>query len=274
MALYPAFGQTQIDTTKFFDHALTGSVKKISNKEVCAIIVFVSGPDSEWNVNKKRKILKKDRAAFKRLQKELRKFDINFKLHIEPFNLNQDFKADSIVDYSKPVKDDSKVNQYNHANAEKIWKHYQNSEISFFKEQEYKSYEGGYLLIMHHEGMGRTFAAPDYQHGKRGTGDLPEYCTIFEYTRNRTKNKKYTTVHETLHLFGAWDLYDSGLYGLKENSSQMGNYIAKSIMRNSKHISIDPVTAWRIGINENPEKWFENIVPQVYHRNLYEEENN
>ena len=269
--LSSAVGQTKIDTTKFYDHAYTGSVKEITNKEVCAIVVFISGPDNSWEVKKKNKLLRKDQKAFKKLKKEIGKFGIDFKLHIEAFNLDQDFKADSIVDYTKPVTDDSRVNRYNHVNAEKIWSHYQNSEIPFFINKKYKSYEGGYLLIMHHQGMGRTFAAPDYTHGKRGAGDLPEYCTVFEYTRNRTKNKKFTTVHETLHLFGAWDLYDSSLYGLDNYSALMQQYLPKSIMRNSKNISIDPITAWRIGINEKPEDWFLNIVPQIYHKEFYKE---
>lgn len=145
--------QVAIDSTKYYDHARAGSVKAITDKEICAIIVFVSGPYTEWSVKKKHKLLKKDREAFKKLKKEFRKFDIDFKLHIETFNLDKDFEVN-------PAD--------NQANAEKIWHTYTSSEVPFFKENRYRLYDGGYFLIMHHQGMGKSLAAPDYLHGKEG----------------------------------------------------------------------------------------------------------
>lgn len=37
-------------------------------------------------------------------------------------------------------------------------------------------------------------------------------------------------------------------------------------MRDSQELLIDPITAWRIGLNNEPEDWFFDIIPQVYHK--------
>jgi hypothetical protein len=260
--------QIQIDTTTFFETSKIGTVKQVSSEEVCAIVVFVSGQDSDWKANKKKKVLNRDKRAFKAFKNELKRYNVDFKIHFELFNVKEDFKIDSVIDHKQPFKDWMSLSgNYKKANAIKIWDYYTTSNLTFFENEQYKSYEGGYFLIIYHEGLGVNTAAPDFFNKKTETIELPEYITIYEYDINRHEHRKRTTVHEILHLFGAWDLYNEPFYGMEEATyNLLKSKYPKSIMRDSKEITIDPLTAWRIGINNNPEPWFLEIIPRSYLR--------
>jgi hypothetical protein len=75
----------------------------------------------------------------------------------------------------------------------------------------------------------------------------------------------YSTIaHEILHCFGAWDLYES------ENKTTGAELARKryprSIMTSEWKTTndppeVDPLTAWRIGWNKNPEPWFYECDP-------------
>jgi len=77
-------------------------------------------------------------------------------------------------------------------------------------------------------------------------------------------NVDLAIAHEILHCFGAWDLYE-------KNNKTTGAELArkrypKSIMNSlgSRDIGfpeVDPLTAWRIGWNKNPEPWFYQCDP-------------
>ena len=284
---FSIIGQVSIDTTLYYDSANIGSVKKITNKKVCAIVVFVSGEGNEWTLENKKKVLKRDKNAYEKLKKELQSYDVNLDIHFEIFNLEKDFKIDSFVDYKKqksiPKNRLALRGKYNDANAGKIWDFYTNSEITFFKNKEYLNYDGGHFMIMYHEGLGWPTASPAYLiNNKENFSNVIEHTTIFEFTfigykykkqkPYYKKPKKFVTMHEMLHLFSAWDLYNAEGYGfVNEDYNFIKMEYPESIMRNSRQITIDPLTAWRIGINNNPEKWFLEKVPKAYHKNSYNE---
>jgi hypothetical protein len=266
-------GQVSIDTTLYYETANVGTVKKVTNEEVCAIVFFVSNLESNWEKKNKKKIIQRDAKAFKKLKKELKNYDVQFKIHFEYFHLDKDFKIDSIVNYKKqPLKKNHYdiSNKYKENNVRKIWDNYTNSDIAFFKDKKYESYEGGFFLIIYHEGLGISSASPAILNGYKKR-DLPEHITIFEFDQNWKKTNKNVTTHETLHLFGAWDLYNVSIYGFEDDKYQIikENY-PKSIMRSSKVSTVEDFTAWRIGLNSNPNNWFLKMVPEIYHKEYHQ----
>jgi len=72
--------------------------------------------------------------------------------------------------------------------------------------------------------------------------------------------------HEILHCFGAWDLYDKAnkTEGAKTARKRFPNSIMDvgeaSFLEPLPPI-MDPLTAWRIGWNKNPEPWFYDCDP-------------
>lgn len=266
-----AQGQVLIDTTKYYETANAGSARQMTNKEVCAIVFFVSDPHNNWSLNDKKRILERDADAFEKMRKELKKYGLDFKIHFELFNLKEDFKIDSVVDYKKPVEEDhyTRSNVYKKANALKIWTYYSSSAIPFFQEKKYLTYEGGYFIIMYYEGLGISSASPAILNGNDEI-NVPEHVTIFAYDHNWRKTNIYNTVHETLHLFGAWDLYKNPIYGYDEKGYNLiKEKYPNSIMRSSKQITIDPITAWRIGINDSIENWLLEMVPRIYQKEYH-----
>ncbi len=267
--------QVSIDTTKYFDSYNTGSIKRITSEEVCAIVVFVSGKGESWSESQKKKILAKNRSKFKLLKRELKKFDIDFKIKFQLVNIESDFKVDSVVNYYSPdIPYDSLLYRsfrYSRQNVKKIWKKYSSSNDPFFKEKQYKNYKGGHFLLIHHLGAGRSFADPDYSISI-DTVTIPENFTYFELDHNFKKLRGNTLSHEFLHLAGAWDLYMTGKKGYtKEDIDFFYTKFTNSIMQKSKYISIDPFTAWRIGLNDNPEPWYFEKIPEKYLRSLYDD---
>jgi hypothetical protein len=274
-----AFGQIQIDTTKYYDFYNLGTVKKVTNDEVCAIVVFVSGPNSNWSSAERKQVLKRDKGAFVELRRNLKKFNVDFNLKFHIANPTNDFKVDSVYDFSKITgykKGDGIKRDFNSENAEKIWEYYTtiNNSLSFFKEKTYLSYSGGYFLLVYHYGAGRTNASPHFTYNYKDA-KTPEFITIFQQTMNIQNVKKRVTAHEVLHLYGAWDLYDDDYSGHdKKTHDKIKEKFPKSIMRSLKNSTIDPITAWRIGLNNKPEVWFFDIVPKAYRKNSYDKNGN
>ena len=125
--------------------------------------------------------------------------------------------------------------------------------------------------MIHHLGAGRSFADVDYSI-RIDTVSIPENFTFFELDHNFKKLRSNTLLHEFLHLAGAWDLYMIGKTGYTKADIEFFNTkFTNSIMQNSKNIRIDPFTAWRIGLNENPEPWYYEKIPEKYLRSLYDD---
>jgi len=266
-------GQVLIDTTLYYESANVGTLKKVTKEEVCAVVFFVSGQESNWEKKNKKKIIQRDAKAFEKLKIELKNYNIQFKIHFEYFHLEEDFEIDSIVNYKKqPIgKNHYDIsNKYKKDNVRKIWTNYSNSNIAFFKEKKYESYKGGFFIVIYHEGLGISSASPEILNGYEKR-TLPEYITIFEFDQNWRKTSKYVTTHETLHLFGAWDLYNIPFYGFEDYEYQIiKNNYAKSIMRSAKESTVEDFTAWRIGINPSPNDWYLKMVPEIYKKEYYQ----
>lgn len=275
LSILNAFGQIQIDTTKYYDYYNLGTVKKVTNEEVCAIVVFVSGPDSNWTATERKKVLKRDKKAFVGVRRSLKKLNVDFTLKFHIANPSNDFKVDSVYDFSKITrykKGDGIKRDFNAENAEKIWEYYTNTKnaFSFFTEKKYMSYPGGYFLLIYHHGAGKTNASPHFTFNYKNV-KTPEFVTIFQQTINMQQVKKRVTAHEVLHLYGAWDLYSDGYHGHDlKTYHKIKTRFPKSIMRSLKDATIDPITAWRIGLNNKPEAWFFDIVPMAYQKNAYD----
>jgi len=80
------------------------------------------------------------------------------------------------------------------------------------------------------------------------------------YRDNEKVLRNGTIIHEILHLYGAWDLYNPKKEWQIDNTIYA--HYARSIMLNGRkndlsNVIIDPLTAWRIGWSKNYFDWFE-----------------
>jgi len=121
-------------------------------------------------------------------------------------------------------------------------------------------------MIVYYKGFARSSASPLLSLNR--INDVPEHVSVFRANAYGKEITSRTIAHEFLHLYGAWDLYYDDFYGLSKEFNHLYNWVYKSIMHggknNLKKLKIDALSAWRIGLNNEPEDWFLDVIPKVY----------
>lgn len=114
---------------------------------------------------------------------------------------------------------------------------------------------------------GRSYALPknlslsNYYKTYGINRDYLEGCVLYKNYTDGTPLNSASIAHETLHLFGAADLYD--VYGgsNSQKDKYMQSYFPKSIMRkvpnNIYEAEIDNLTAFLVGISSSYESWYD-----------------
>jgi len=94
-----------------------------------------------------------------------------------------------------------------------------------------------------------------------------EVTVICEKNKWDVETYTATIAHETLHAYGAWDLYAVTPAG-KEKAEMAKAKFANSIMLKTQttinQLTIDEVTAWRIGLTEKKD-WYLDFIPVHYY---------
>jgi hypothetical protein len=92
-----------------------------------------------------------------------------------------------------------------------------------------------------------------------------EGAILYEKYWTGSTLKTSSIAHEILHLYGAWDLYNS-FQQTQEKEDMAKKLFPNSIMlRTAEHIqdlSVDEVTAWLIGWNNKTQAWYEWFKPR------------
>ena len=102
-----------------------------------------------------------------------------------------------------------------------------------------------------------------YAHSTLNPNVALETAVIYEENSMGGATLPVAYSHETLHLYGAWDLYLA--------DSQTGaavtlaeHILPKSVMAHSYQpgVEVDQVTAWLVGWNDEPRWWYEALEPR------------
>lgn len=107
---------------------------------------------------------------------------------------------------------------------------------------------------------GRGYALPFYTEGPDWA--FLEGCVL--YHSPEWKLESWGVAHEFLHLFGAWDLYQTNVQS-EENSRRMDGMYPNEVMHRGApldKLQLSPLTAWLVGLNEKKEDWFESFRPR------------
>lgn len=276
LILFHLFGSTQIriDTTRYFDSYGYGSVKLLSDKPMLKISVFISDENSDWKPSEKKRLLRLERKALKWIEKQARGYglvqlDITAK---DYFTGDKDFEIKTYPKSTGWTINQDSIELGNDAVLKKFWKTIRHSKMSNnLSSEELESYSGGYFVLMYYKRYATAKASPDYSYGR--ASKLPEYIYFSNRNANGKKLTKQTIAHEILHLFGAWDFYYTSITLDKKTSDMIAKLYPNSIMlkvnKSLSSLTIDPITAWRIGLSETIEPWYLEIVPKYYHKSSY-----
>lgn len=243
-----------------------GSAKDITNGTIYILSIFASKENMKWESKEKNHIIQEQKQALDWISKEALRYGkiIDFKtgtyhLNDDDFKLSFNLNTISLDSIKYSVRKNASVE------IQKVLKskgfRNKKSFISFIQE-EHKSTE--ILIHFFIKGKGRNFAIPatNFRQLK-----FPEAAILYEKRMNYDiKLNASSIAHETLHLFGAWDLY--AVYpndSLREKSAKekFPNSILLATHEHISNYNIDKVNAWRIGLKEK-EEWYLDFIPMHY----------
>jgi len=83
-----------------------------------------------------------------------------------------------------------------------------------------------------------------------------DYTHAIMWFKEQNGHSANTLAHEIYHAFGADDLYYEQGVVTREVEQNFRTLLGNSIMLSSRNTRLDPINAWLIGWNKNPEPWF------------------
>jgi len=82
------------------------------------------------------------------------------------------------------------------------------------------------------------------------------YTHAIMWFKDQNAHSANTLAHEIYHAFGAEDLYYEQGVVTREVEQNFRTLVGNSIMLSSSNTRLDPINAWLIGWNKNPEPWY------------------
>jgi hypothetical protein len=121
------------------------------------------------------------------------------------------------------------------------------------------------IVLIFMKGRGKSYAIPYTSESLDRELYFVEGSVLYEKQWNGVELAPAQIAHEILHLFGAWDLYETP-HQTKLNETVAKETFPDSVMGRVAHdissLKIDPLTAWLIGWNDKPEPWFKLLKPK------------
>jgi len=250
---------------KYFESKNVGSAKEITGSTYI-LSIFASEGDEKWTIEGKKQFMKKEQEAFNWISKEVKTYNKTF-----TYKRGVYFKGDVDFKLKKRVKiSTSDSIKYVRNNIYPML-------LEALQMQGYKSTKGLYeyltskfgcsnvIINLYIKGQGHSYSQP-FNTTSDSTKFL-EVTVICEKNKWDVETYTATIAHETLHAYGAWDLYAVTPAG-KEKAEMAKAKFANSIMlktqTNINQLTIDEVTAWRIGLTEKKD-WYLDFIPVHYY---------
>lgn len=247
------------------DYRNFGSAKRLKGKTY-VLLLFVSKDNSPWEEDAISKTVLKTREAFSWIKQEAKKYGSTPEFELYALG-NKSGKI--FTDYiPESPFDGSKSNSFiNHALRKAGYAH----NFDFVKYAEETSNCENFMVIVFCNAQGRSYALPqssgDYALNKEyGYALRPrEGCVVYAKTTQGRELSPVTIAHETLHLFGAADLYE------KTNKNTDYKLLSKAYFENSimhrtdttlDMLELDTLTAFLTGLTNSYKSWFEYFLKQ------------
>jgi hypothetical protein len=262
---FNSFSQ-ETTTRKIFETQNIGSAKSISDETIYSLAIFCSAPGQNWTVEEKKKIMKKDREAMDWIIQQAKAY--GKKTTYETglyFKDKEDFKLSNKLNLtfeelskSRPAVDSTVLNVLKTKGFKSV-KQFTDYIVKT------KGCKGGVILKLFVKGIGFCHAASTFNTDLNQ--DRLEVAVLCEKHSATMELYPASIAHETLHLFGAWDLYNvlgnsAGIEAMaKEKFSN--SIMLHTTSKINNHI-IDELTAWRVGLSNIKKDWYMDFLPPHY----------
>ena len=197
------------------DNWRDGSAKQLKGK-VFTICCFVSTGKHNWKPEEKEVVLYKMREACKWMETQADNNGIKVHFYDTATELQEDIKVDKIYRWKGEGKDTGNLGvKVLYAAGHKDLLAYYDSLLSYTNCDNIQ-------IIIFSKTSGRSYAT-SYRKGYDKPRRFLEFATVYETDDWGYEINKGTIAHEILHLYGAWDLYQSFIQkkGVEEKSKSI-----------------------------------------------------
>ncbi len=232
-----------------------GSALTLTGK-VYTLSCFISGPNEEWTYSEKLNML----GLLKEGQQWITKQALQYGITVDfddngNFGLKKDIKFPYIpigtASGNEPVDWVSKV----------LYKIGYKSTLDLADMVKRNTLADNLQVIIFVKGRGNGYAMASSSEMDKELYFV-EGVVLYEKYNEGEKLAASSIAHEILHLYGAWDFYQT-FCQTAENEKRARALFPNSIMLRTSYnigeLNIDKLTAWLIGWNNKPEKWYNTL---------------
>lgn len=231
-----------------------GSAKKLEGTTY-SLLFFISDEQSEWTYIEKQRIVQQITDAEIWLMAQAKTFNRNIRFEHGFFGWEKDITVETMPQGNRSGKEDVFL-------VKKIIERVGYTDSNQLIEQ-IPAQNIQLLFLFKRDGVNYAFPySPEV-----ADEFYLEGMSIYHRFDAKTPQCTACIAHEMLHLFGAWDFYQS-FQTTKNQENQARKQFPHSIMLRTSYkieeLSIDPITAWRIGwLEEEPlgAKFFQPVPP-------------
>ena len=248
IALYlgPAWAGYDLDTRG------AGSASTMSGR-VYALAVFISTPGEAWDPVAKDRMLFKQEIACKWMVGEARREGVD--LEFERGVLGE--KSDIVVD--EIVQGDGSGDEPVDLVSEVLVKAgYSDPQALHGWAAKYKDCE--HVIVLLYANVSGIGYSMSFAEGMSRELYFLEGAMLYREYPDGNELAPASIAHETLHLFGAWDLYETfeqGADRARKAAQLFGDDIMHRTSYDIDELEVGPLSAWRVGWSDEPETHFE-----------------
>lgn len=228
---------------------------------IYVLSVFISEPGNPWTYDEKLETYQKQRTAQNWLKDQAAAYNTGIDFSEGQYGLEKDIVMENIhigqrtyaekTDWLIDIISHPSIN-YVYPNALLNWIH-ANSDCS------------NVLVIVYAKETGVGYALPySWQMSDKY---FLETCILYSNYIDGSELTAASIAHEILHLFGAWDLYETyAQTGEREEKARelFPDAIMLRVNFNINELTLSPLTAWLVGLTEKNEPFYWWFQPEDY----------
>jgi hypothetical protein len=240
-----------------------GSASTLDGK-VYTLSCFISEPGDEWSSGEKTKILKFLKESQEWIQEQALKYNVSVDfIKSGDFGKFGDFGLNKDIKFEKIERGTGSGNESVDWVSKVLYKVGYKSTLTFAEEVRNETKAKNIQVLIFVKGQGTSYAMAMASNSKMEEEKyFVEGAMVYEKYNNGEDLVSATIAHEILHLYGSWDFYCNQT---EENMKKIKKLYPDSVMlkvsSDFNELTVDPITAWLIGWNKNPEKGFESFKP-------------
>jgi len=229
-----------------------GSAKTLQGN-IYVLSIFISEPGNPWKYEEKLEVYQKQREAQKWLKAQAASYDVKIDFSEGQYGLENDIVIKNIHIGQRTIseKTDWLIEIISHPAINYV---YPNALLNWIHSN---SNSSNVLAIVYAKETGVGYALP--YNWQMSDKYFLETCILYSNYTDGSELTSASIAHEVLHLFGAWDLYETYAQTAEREKKARELFPDAIMLRvsfNINELKLSPLTAWLVGLTEKYEPWY------------------